>query len=504
MTKSTFFCIAILVAASVVAAAERPNFLFVYTDDQRYDEFGAVQREQGDKARFPWFETPNMDRLAREGVRFRNTFATCSLCAPSRAAFLTGRYNHCNGIASNFRPLPLDTVSHASILRQSGYTTGYVGKWHMGGQKECPGFDFQATLIGHGRYVDCPLIVNGVETPTTGWVDDATTGYAIDFLKQQKDKDKPWLMVVGFKAPHGPCTPPERAEKRFENEKARIVPNLDVQPIYLSKLGVSPRKGPQPENGLIPAPVNHLRCVSAADDNLGRLLDTLDQLGYTENTVVVFASDNGFYLGEHNTGDKRSAYEESLRIPFIVRYPKAGETAKGKVVDEPILNIDLAPSFLDLAGVPIPKEIQGKSWRQFLEGKHPADWRTTWFYEYFAENQNGTRIVDITAVRSLHTKLIRYSNKDGRLEDWSELFDLDKDPYEITNLYDNPAYRQQREQLEKEYDILYKEVGYRIPDYVVRPPWWKDGFPPKEGTPEAQAVQQKRVEKRKRKNADNP
>jgi arylsulfatase A-like enzyme len=250
---------------------------------------------------------------------------------------------------------------------------------------------------------------------------------------------------------------------------------------------------------LIPAPVNHLRCVSAADDNLGRLLDTLDQLGYTENTVVVFASDNGFYLGEHNTGDKRSAYEESLRIPFIVRYPKAGDNAKGKVIDEPVLNIDLAPTFLDIAGVTIPKEMQGKSWRTFLEGKHPADWRTTWFYEYFAERQNGTKIVDVTGVRSLNAKLIRYANKDGRLEDWSELFDLQNDPYEITNLYNDPAYAALRSQLEKEYNRLHQEIGYRIPDYTVRPTWWDDGFPPKEGTPEAQEIQKKKVENRKRK-----
>ena len=470
------FCTTILVS-SVTAADDRPNFLFVYADDQRYDQVGVVQREQGEKGRYPWFTTPNMDRLAAEGVRFRNAFATCSLCAPSRAAFLTGRYNHCNGIASNFRHFPLDNVTHASLLREAGYATAYIGKWHMDNQRELPKFDFQATLIGHGRYVDCPLIVDGVETPTVGWVDDVTTAYAIEFMEKRKNDTKPWSMVLGFKAPHGPCTPPERAANRFEGEKARPVPNLEEQAIYMEKLSIK-QSAPKPdENGLVPCNLDHFRCVSSCDDNLGKLLDALDRLGFAENTVVIYCSDNGFYFGEHMLGDKRSAYDESLRIPFLVRFPKLDKTLRGRVVDEPILNIDLAPTLLDLAGVPTPKEMQGRSWRPLLEGKKPGDWRTGWFYEYFAENQRNSKVVDITAVRTLNSKLVKYSVKNGPREDWSELFDIENDPYELNNIYNDPAHASLRDKMEKEYGKLKTEVGYVIPDYVNRPKWWDLGLP---------------------------
>jgi hypothetical protein len=192
---------------------------------------------------------------------------------------------------------------------------------------------------------------------------------------------------------------------------------------------------------------------------------------------VIYCSDNGYYTGEHSLGDKRSAYDESLRIPFIVRFPKLAGKSKGLVVDEPILNIDLAPTLLDFANVPIPKEIQGKSLRPLLEGKKPADWRKAWFYEYFAEKQQNSKVVDVTAVRTLDAKLIRYALKKGIQEDWSELFDLKNDPYETKNLYNAPNYAELREKMEIEYDRLKKEIGYKIPDYVDRPEWWDLGLP---------------------------
>jgi arylsulfatase A-like enzyme len=478
--KQLFIFVAVLffimtVYNAAVVADERPNFLFVYSDDQSYDQFGLVQREQGEKGRYPWFQTPNMDRLAENGVRFRNAFVTSSLCAPSRAAFLTGRYNHCNGIASNSRPLPLDTVTHASLLQKAGYVTGYFGKWHMDAQRERPGFDYHASFVGQGQFFDCPLLVQGVETPTKGWVDDVTTDYAIKFIEEQKSTGKSWSAVVGFKAPHGPATPPERNATLYEGEQAKIVPNFNVQAIYLEKQGIPPRKQPLPENSLVPISYGRFRCVKACDENLGRLMDALDRLGYAENTVVVYCSDNGYYTGEHGLGDKRSAYEESLRIPFIVRFPKLA--GKGIVVDEPILNIDLAPTLLDFADVTIPKEIQGRSLRPLLEGKKPTDWRKAWFYEYFAEKQRNSKVVDVTAVRTSDTKLIRYAIKKGIQEDWSELFDLKNDPYETENLYNNPNYTELRKKMETEYDRLKNEVGYKIPDYVDRPDWWELGLP---------------------------
>ncbi|HOA53125.1 MAG TPA: sulfatase-like hydrolase/transferase, partial [Thermogutta sp.] len=214
-------------------AGERPNILVLIADDQRYDALSVVQKEQGERGRFPWFQTPHLDRLAAEGVRFRNAFVVNSLCAPSRAVMLTGRYNHLNGIASNFRPFPLETVTYATILKQAGYVTGYFGKWHMDSQRERPGFDFFASFIGQGVYFNCPLLVQGVETRTEGWVDDVATDYALKFIRETTAEKKPWLVVLGFKSPHGPFTPPERAKERFTGCLARRTPNFDVRPPYL-------------------------------------------------------------------------------------------------------------------------------------------------------------------------------------------------------------------------------------------------------------------------------
>ena len=316
---------ALMLAASPFAAVPRqPNLLLVFTDDQRWDAMSVVQREQGDRARFPWLRTPHMDRLAAEGVRFRNAFVTLPLCAPSRAVFLTGRYNHLNGIANNRTPFPADSVTHSTLLRAAGYTTGYIGKWHMGNQGgKRPGFDYSASFLGQGRYFDCAIEVNGVPTPSQGWVDDVTTDYAIRFLREHRDR--PFAMMLGYKATHGPFDPPERARDRFAGEQARPVPNLASRAIY---------RGPADEPATAAkggaTNLGYFRCISALDDNLGRLLGALDELGLAEDTVVVFSSDNGYYLGEHGLGDKRSLYEESIRIPMLARYPRAFPRGPGR------------------------------------------------------------------------------------------------------------------------------------------------------------------------------
>ncbi len=457
----------------LASGSARPNFLFIYTDDQRYDALSVIQREQGASARFPWFKTPNMDRLTAEGVRFRNAFVVNSLCAPSRAVFLTGRYNHWNGVASNFRPFPVTNVTHATLLRAAGYTTAYIGKWHMDSQRERPGFDHHYSFIAHGRYVDPVFVVDGKDTPTKGWVDDLSTDYAIEFLRQQKNTGKPWSLVVGFKSPHGPCEPPPRATNRFASEMARTVPNFSSSAPYMAGARGRPARAAPGPDAKVPANLNYFRCISAADDCLGRLLEALDELGFTENTVVVYTSDNGYYLGEHGLGDKRSAYDESMRIPLLVRYPALGAAARGRVVDEMVLNLDLAQTFLDFAGVPAAREMQGLSWRPLLEGK-PVEWRKSWFYEYFAERQNNSRVPDVTAVRTAEAKLIKYPDH----EDWTELFDLKADPYETKNLFNDASQAALRRRMEAEHDRLAKQIGYRVPDYTDRPDWWgKPGGP---------------------------
>lgn len=468
-------CAAAFAAVAAPAGAGRPNILFVYTDDQRYDALSVVQTEQGDRARFPWLKTPNMDRLAAEGVRFRNAFVVNSLCAPSRAVNLTGRYSHLNGIASNFRSFPATNVTHATLLRAAGYTTAYIGKWHMDSQRERPGFDHYASFVGHARYADADFIVNGTDAPTKGWVDDVSTDYAIGFMRRQRGSPKPWSMVVGFKSPHGPFLPPARAKDRFSGALAQAVPNLDAQAPYMGVTRRPRKAGADARTPGMNVSVNldYFRCISAADDCLGRLLDALDETGFATNTVVIFTSDNGYYLGEHGLGDKRSAYEESMRVPFLVRDPSLPVARRGKVADEMVLNLDLAQTLLDYAGVPAPRTMQGRSWRSLLSGKNEG-WRSSWFYEYFAENQKNSRVPDITAVRTVDAKLIVYPDH----PEWSELFDLKADPYETKNLYGDAPSAAFRARLEVEHARLSREVGYCVPAYTDRPKrWGKPGGP---------------------------
>lgn len=452
-------------AAQTNGKAKPPNFLFIYTDDQRWDAMGVVQKEHGDKARFPWLKTPNIDRLAARGVRFRNAFVVNALCAPSRASFLTGQYGHKNGIVNNHTPFPVDNVTWASLLRGSGYRTGYIGKWHMDGQKgQRPGFDYSASFVGQGKYFDCPVEINGKVKQTTGWVDDVSTDMAVDFLRE--NKNRPFALAVGFKAVHGPFDPPPRHKDTFAGEEARPVPNLKTKAIYRQDGEEPAKKKKAAGKG---TNLGYFRCLAAADDNLGKLLDALDELGLAENTVVVFFSDNGYYFGEHGLGDKRSAYEESIRIPFLVRMPTDGKKGKepieknGRVIDQMVLNVDLAPTILDLAGAAIPKTMHGRSIRPLLEGRK-TDWRQAFFYCYFFEaNFPGTPTV--TAVRTDNAVLIKYPGNDK----WTEMFDLKQDPYQMKNLFSEPGSADLRRQLEAEYDRQSQAIDFRIPDFADKP-----------------------------------
>ena len=450
-------CLGALPAVTLRAAERKPNFLFVYTDDQRWDAMGVVQREQGQRARFPWFKSPNMDRLAAEGVRFRNAFVTLSLCSPSRAAFLTGRYNHRSGIIDNHTPLPDNTTTHATLLRAAGYRTAYVGKWHMGNQRgQRPGFDYSASFIAHGRYQDCPFEINGEATPTNGWVDDVSTDYAIEWMKQSRDQ--PFSLVVGFKSPHSPrggANLPERLRNLYAGETSRPTPNCAVAPVFRAPAA----ENGKPSQGLADNAVHldYLRHVAGVDENLGRLLKTLDELGIADDTVVVYCSDNGYYLGEHCSGDKRSLYEESLRIPLLVRYPRL--FSKGVTLDEMVLNIDLAPTLLDLAGVPAPREMQGASWKELASGRKPADWRRSFFAEYYKELGD---VPTLYALRTTTHKLVKYPDH----PEWTEVFDLTADPYEIKNLAADAALTAK---LDAELKALIKAVDYTVPKNADKP-----------------------------------
>jgi arylsulfatase A-like enzyme len=464
--------LALTTGMSRSSAADRPNFLFIYTDDQRWDALGVVQREQGEKARFPWFQTPNLDRLASEGVRFRNAFVVNSLCAPSRSVYLTGRYSHLNGVANNHTPFPSENVpvTWSSLLKKAGYTTGYIGKFHHGQQTgQRPGFDYSASFIGQGRYTDCPFEINGTTTQTSGWVDDVSTDFAVDFLG--KNKDKPFALVVGYKAAHGPFQPPPRLADKYEGKEARPTPNMNVPAIYAGKFSggqtkadAKPKKkkaddGAKPKAGGSNMLRGYFGCLAAVDENVGRLLAKLDELKLADDTVVIFTSDNGFYLGEHGLGDKRSAYEESMRIPLLVRYPKLGERNRGKLEDRLVLNLDLTPTILELAGEKIPDSLQGRSWGRLFRDD-VANGRDAFFYEYFYERPYA--IPTVLAVRTRTAKLIKYPGHD----EWTELFDLSADPYETKNLVNDPASKDLLAKMQVWFDREAKAVDFRIPDFA--------------------------------------
>ena len=444
------FALAALLCGHSHAANRKPNFLFIYTDDQRWDAMGVVQREQGEKARFPWFKSPGMDRLAAEGVRFRNAFVTLSLCAPSRAAFLTGRYNHTNGITNNGTPFPSEAVTHATLLRAAGYQTAYIGKWHMGNQRgQRPGFDYSASFVGQGGYQNFPFEINGVSTPTKGWVDDVSTDFAIEWMKQ--NKERPFSVVVGFKSPHNPRggnNLTERLRGLYEGETSRPTPNCGVPAIFHKPTADGKTAAGLADNAIH---LDYLRHIRGVDENVVRMLDSLDALGLAEDTVVVYSSDNGFYLGEHNSGDKRSLYDESLRVPFLARYPRL--FGKGTVVDDMVLNVDLAPTFLDLAGVPVPPEMQGASWKELAAGRKPATWRTSFFAEYYKELGD---VPTCYAIRTTTHKLVKYPN----LPEFTEVFDLTADPYEIKNLAADTALAAK---LDAELERMMKTLNYTAP-----------------------------------------
>lgn len=414
-------------SAAPAASAARPNLVFIYCDDLRWDGIGVVQRERGGAARFPWIQTPRLDRLAAESVRFRESFVVTSLCSPGRANVMTSRHGHLTGVIGNSQHLPDHVVTFAQQLRAAGYTTGYFGKWHMRDQRDRPFYDQVASFVGQGRYFDCPLLVNGVETPTKGWVDDVTTDYAARFVEAQP-RDKPFFLWLGFKSPHGPRggdNLPARVKSLYTDVAAKPTPNTGRRAIYQASDYDTSRPGTAPPNH--EGHRDYFRHVTAIDTCVGTLLDALERTGRRENTVVIFTSDNGYYLGEHGLGDKRSAYDESLRVPLLVRVP-GPNAPRGTVNDAITLNLDYGPTLLDFAGAsPLPAA-QGRSLRPVLEGNRPADWRTAFFYAYFREGQYPAPTV--LAVRTATHKLVTYPGR----KDWTELFDLQADPYEISNL----------------------------------------------------------------------
>ena len=341
MTRLLLLMLALLHGTATANPAEshkRPNLVIMVADDHRHDALGVVQREQGEAARFPFLRTPHLDRLAAGGLRFRNAFVTHSLCSPSRATLLTGLHTHAHGITTNEQPFrSKDSWPH--LLAAAGWTTGYFGKWHMGNQRDRPGFQETATFLNQGVYNHCTFYVNGKETRSNGWVDDVSTTHAIDFMRRMKGR--PFALHLGFKAPHDKRTPPARHEHSFAGAEPRKPANWNQPAPWIRDAG-------RDWNQRTADRLAYFRTIAGVDDNVGRILDTLDELGITDDTLVLYLGDNGYYLGEHGLGDKRTAYEESIRIPLLLRYPAR---CKPGTCDAMVLNLDLCATLLDACGL---------------------------------------------------------------------------------------------------------------------------------------------------------
>ena len=411
-----------LAAPGLAAPAARPNFVFILLDDQRWDALSCMGH--------PFQKTPNIDRIAHEGVLFRNYFCTTPLCSPSRASYLTGRYVHAHGVRGNSDNAELShqLVTWPRLLHDAGYETGYVGKWHMGNDDSPrPGFDSWVSFRGQGVYDNPPMNIDGKRVETQGYMTDLLNQHAVDFLK--RPHSKPFALYLAHKAVHGPFTPAERHKNLYSTEPIPRRPNvkdtLEGKPALLQGRQQDRKKGGGggPSEELIR---NQLRGIQSVDDGAGMILKTLKETGQLDNTVIIYTSDNGYFWGEHGLGDKRWSYEESIRDPLLIRYPKLVKA--GMKVDQDALNVDIAPTVLDLAGVRVPPNMHGRSLVPVLAGKSPA-WRSAFLIEYFAET-NFPRTPTWQGVRSARWKYTHYTE----LEGMDELYDLKADPYEMKNV----------------------------------------------------------------------
>ncbi|MEZ4865588.1 MAG: sulfatase [Caldilineaceae bacterium] len=461
---------------------QRPNIVFIMSDDHASHAMSCY----GSRIN----RTPNLDRIANGGMRFDNCFCTNSICTPSRAAILTGAYNHINQVTTLDTPMDNRLQTFPQLLQEVGYQTAIFGKWHLGqGPDHCPtGFDDWAVLPGQGLYHNPDFIFKGPNGGTRrtvqGYVTDIITDFCLDWL-QRRDSERPFCLMYHHKAPHRAWEPDEKHAHLYLNEEipepatlyddyanrasaaaaAEMRVGVHMNPLDLK----STINHSLPENELRKWAYqryikDYLRVIASIDDNVGRLLDYLDEQGLTENTLIIYTSDQGFFLGDHGWYDKRFMYEESLRMPFIVRYPQ--EVAAGSVNQDMILNVDFAPLFLELAGLPVPAAMQGRSIRPLLQGQTPADWRQAMYYRYWMHKAHHN-VYAHYGLRTHQYKLIYYyadgMGQAGSLDEsytpeW-ELFDLAQDPYELNNVVDNPAYAATVVQLKTQLHQLQAELG---------------------------------------------
>jgi arylsulfatase A-like enzyme len=485
---------------------EKPNILYIMADDHAYQALSCYNGELN--------QTPNLDQIAEEGVQFTNSFVTNSISAPSRAVLLTGKHSHLNGVIDNRKPFDSTQVTFPKILQDAGYQTAMIGKWHL--KTQPTGFDYWKVLPGQGDYYNPDFIENGEKVREEGHSTDLITNFSLNWLKE-RDKDKPFNLMVHFKAPHRNWMPDSSEFDKFDNTKFPLPSNFfddyegrkaaqqqemsiwkDMRLVWDLKLlddegeieggrymkykiqrmnqeqraawnkEYDPRIKEFKQSDLEGKELakwkyqnyltDYLRCIAAIDKNVGRIMDYLKEQGLAENTLVIYTSDQGFYLGEHGWFDKRFMYNESMRTPLIMKPPK-GYESKGKI-EEMVQNLDWAPTILDVAGVDIPEDMQGQSLKPLLQGKNP-EWREALYYHYY-EYPGAHSVKRHYGIRTERYKLMHFYYD---IDTW-ELYDLKKDPKEMNNLYGKEGYEEITEKLKKQLNALRDK--YKVPE---KDPW---------------------------------
>jgi len=459
----------------------QPNILFIFADDHAYQAISAYNESRH------LLQTPNLDRLAREGIRFDRCIVPNSICGPSRASILTGKYSHKNGFYNNTNSrFDSSQTTFPKLLQKSGYQTAIFGKWHL--VSDPTGFDFWQILPGQGVYYNPPMIRNGTRVKMEGYVTDVITDLSLEWLTN-RDKSKPFLLMTQHKAPHrewepalrhlghdGDRTYPEPStlfddysgrglaehdqdmtiDKTMTEKDLKLKPPAQLTPEQRQAWDAyyEPRNQQFRRAGLTGKELvkwkyqrylhDYLGCIRAVDESVGRLLKFLDDEGLAASTLVVYSSDQGFYLGEHGWFDKRWIFEESLRTPLLVRWP--GVTKPGSVNRDMVSNIDFAETFLEVAGVPVPSEMQGRSLLPLLKGETPADWRQSFYYQYY-EFPQPHRVRPHYGVVTDRYKLVHFYGTDA---DYWEMFDLKTDPNELHSVLGVPQYAEEQKHLEAE------------------------------------------------------
>ncbi|MDN3670239.1 sulfatase [Echinicola jeungdonensis] len=489
MHKNVFIIILLVYCLNIQAFGqkEKPNIVFILSDDHRYDFMGFT-------GAVPGLQTPNMDRLANEGAHMVNAFVSTSLCSPSRASILTGQYAHTHTIVDNSAPLPEGLTFFPQYLQEMDYKTGFFGKWHMGNTDDMPqpGFDHWVSFRGQGVYYNPEFNINGerIQQPEGSYTSDRLTDHALDWLNSLKE-DQPFMLYLSHKAVHSEFMPAERHKGMYDTLPIVTPPSMYLTATDSSEFYGDINKSPETHvnfkdipdwvraqryswhgvdhmyHGQIPFDKfykRYLETLMALDESIGRVMDWLEEKGLEENTIVIYMGDNGFSFGEHGLIDKRHAYEESMKVPMLVKYPS--KVQPGVKVNSMVMNIDIAPTLLEVAGLDqTPEQIQGRSFLPLLEQKE-IPWRDRVFYEYYWE----MAFPSTPTVFAIRTDQYKYIFNHG-VWDINELYDIKNDPYEMNNLIRDPDFKELSKDLRNQvWNWLEGTGGSQIPLKPIRHP----------------------------------